>query len=314
MNFLEILKVVAPVFILFGAGALCRRLHWMEAAADGTLLKLGVNILLPCLIADTVLGNPLLTKSSDLVFPPFLGFSLIVASMGIVALMLAPLRLPHETASAGIVTAGIQNFGYLVIPLVESLHDKETLGVLFMHNLGVEVAMWSVGCWVLVRKKGGDTWKQVLSAPVLAVIVSGLLNLTHADNWLPVVLRKSMHMLGQTAIPLAILLTGATMCDQLRRSTGEKPEFKALTVSLLARVAILPLLILSVARWVPMPTALRNVLVIQSAMPSAMMPVVLCRIHSADSKLSVQIILASTALGLLTIPLWIRFGTVFVGG
>jgi predicted permease len=309
VNFFEILKIVAPVFILVGAGALFRRLRWMTPEGDSTLLKLGVNVLLPALIADTVLGNPLLANLGDLGFPPLMGFGLIVASMGIVALMLAPLKLPHETSGAGIITAGVQNFGYLVIPLVEALYDRETLGVLFIHNLGVEIAMWSVGVWVLARKTAGGSWKKLISAPAVSVISSGLLNLLHADQWFPTVMRKSLHMLGQTAIPLAILLTGATMFDQLRRSNEDSPKHKALSMALLARMAVLPMLILAVAKYVPMHTALRKVLVLQAAMPSAMMPVVICRQQSADSRFCVQIILASTALGLITIPLWIRFGT-----
>jgi len=312
VNFLQILKIVAPVFILVGAGALFRKLRWMSQEGDTSLLKLGVNVLLPALIADTVLDNPLLTKAGDLGFPPLIGFSLITASMGVVALMLAPLRLPPETNGAGIITAGVQNFGYMVIPLVEALYDRETLGVLFLHNLGVEVAMWSVGIWVLAKNQGGPAWKRLINIPTLAILSSCLFNLFHANTWMPSVLRKALHMLGQAAIPLAILLTGATMYDQMRQATREHPRYKALSIAMLARMAVLPLLILAVARWVPMAKALQNVLVMQAAMPSALMPVVLCRHHSADSRFSVHIILFSSALGLFTIPLWIRFGMEFV--
>ncbi|RFC44206.1 MAG: hypothetical protein DVB28_001142 [Verrucomicrobia bacterium] len=280
----------------------------MTPEGDGTLLKLGVNVLLPALIADTVLGNPLLTNASDLGFPPLLGFSIIVGSMGVVSLMLAPLRLPHQTSGAGIITAGVQNFGYLVIPLVEALFDRETLGILFLHNLGVEIAMWSIGVWVLARNQGGQAWKRIVNIPTVAILGSCLLNLVHANAWLPVVGRKALHMLGQAAIPLAILLTGATVYDQIRMSTQERPKYKALSLALLARMAVLPLLVLSIAKWVPMTKALQNVLVMQAAMPSAMMPLVICRHQLADSRFSMQIILFSSALGLVTIPLWIRFG------
>jgi len=188
------------------------------------------------------------------------------------------------------------------------LFDRQTLGVLFLHNLGVEIAMWSVGVWVLARKQGGHAWKSILNVPTIAILGSCLLNLIHANDWLPSVLRKALHMLGQAAIPLAILLTGATIYDQIRISTQERPKYKALSLALLARMAVLPLFILSIAKWVPMTKALQNVLVMQAAMPSAMMPVVICRHHSADSRFCVQIILFSTVLGLATIPLWIRFG------
>jgi predicted permease len=234
--------------------------------------------------------------------------------MAVVALMLKPLRLPAETSGAGILTAGVQNFGYMVIPLVESMYDRNTLGFLFLHNLGVEIAMWSIGVWVLARKQGGSTWKNLVSVPAVAVLISGLLNLVHASEWLPSVFRKSLHMLGQAAIPIALLLTGATIYDQIQQPKEDRPpRFSAISMALLARMAVLPLLILCVARFVPMPAALRNVLVLQAAMPSAMMPVVICRIHGGDNRFCVQIILLSTAISLLTIPLWIRLGMSFVG-
>jgi predicted permease len=313
VNFFQILKIVAPVFILVGGGYLFRRLRWMAPEADQTILKLGVNVLLPALIADTVLGNPLLSKADDLWQPPLLAFVLITTSMGVVALLLAPLKLPHETTGAGIITAGVQNFGYMVIPLVEALYDRQTLGVLFIHNLGVEIAMWSVGVWILARKKAGSSWRNLVSTPAVAVLLSGLLNLLNANAWMPEVLRKSLHMLGQAAIPLALLLTGVTIYDQVRQRNEEPPRYAALSIALLARLAVLPLLILAVARFVPMPTELRNVLVLQAAMPSAMMPVVICRHHGADSRFCVQIVLLSTAFSLVTVPLWIAFGTYWIG-
>ena len=308
MNFFDILKIVTPVFIVVGTGTLMRGLRWMSPEADGTLLKLGVNVLMPALIADTVLGNSLLSSAGSLGLPPVVGFTIVVASMGVVAIMLAPLKLPRETVGAGIITAGVQNFGYLVIPLVEALYDRETLGVLFIHNLGVEIAMWSVGVWVLSRKSGEASWRRLISTPAIAVITSGLLNLVHAKEWMPSVVIKSLHILGQSAIPVALLLTGATIYDQLCLGSRERPQYGALTMTLVARIIVLPVLILTFARWLPMPPALRNVIVLQAAMPAAMMPVVICRMYNADSRFSVQIILASTALGLVTIPLWIRFG------
>jgi hypothetical protein len=135
-----------------------------------------------------------------------------------------------------------------------------------------------------------------------------MLNLLHAGEWLPLFVRKGLHMLGQAAIPLALLLTGATLFDQLRQRDDEKSRYGALALALAARMALLPLLFIAVARWAPIPDALRKVLVIQSAMPSAMMPVVICRHHNADSRFCVQIILFGTAISLITIPLWIRFG------
>lgn len=313
MNFLQILGIVTPVFLLVALGGLLRRIQWMTPEADSTLLKLGANVLMPALIADSVLGNSLLANAGELWLPPVLGFLLVAISMAVVGLLLAPCRVPHATNGAGIISAGVQNFGYMVVPLAEVFYQRETLGVLFLHNLGVEVAMWCLGIWVLTRQAGGSFWRRLVNAPTLAILGSGALNLLHANEWLPVFLRKSLHMLGQAAIPVALLLAGVTLYDQLRITHEERPRYGALSLAVTARVLILPLLYFATARWLPMPEALRSVLILQGAMPSAMMPIVICRLHKADSRFSIQIILLTTLISLVTIPLWIRFGLSFIG-
>lgn len=308
MNFLKLLSIVAPVFIVVGVGFLLRRVRWMSPAADETLLRLVLNILFPAFIADSILGNPLLARPSDLWFPPVVAFTLITLSMGLIALLLAPLRLPAATSGAGMVTAGVQNYGYIVMPLVQALFDKDTLGVLFLHNVGVDIGMWSLGAWVLTRGHGTAMWRRILNVPVFAILCSCSLNLLHAQEWMPEVMRKSLHLLGQAAVPLALLFTGATLCDQLRERSQERPRYAALSLALGARLILLPLLFLAVARWIPMQEALRRIIVLQAAMPAAMMPVVLCRLYNADSRFCIQIIMTSTVISIFTIPLWIRFG------
>ena len=76
-----------------------------------------------------------------------LGF---VVCLGVAKLM----RLPPATARSFAFTAGLYNYGYLPIPLVQEFHDKSTLGVLFTHNLGVEIALWTVGVWILSGSSG----------------------------------------------------------------------------------------------------------------------------------------------------------------
>ena len=308
MNFWQILAAVAPVFLIIGTGSFLRLLGWMKPEADSSLLKVGVNVLFPALITDTILGNPLLSRVADLWMPPLLGFALIAISFLCMMLILKPLRLPEDTFRAGIVSAGMQNYGYLVIPLVESLYDRETLGVLFLHNLGVETAMWSLAVWILSNGRAGSFWKHVLNIPVLAIVCSGILNLLQAHQWLPSFFCKSAHLLGQAAIPLALLLTGATLYDLAMQRTNGKTTVSGLSVALCARLILLPILFLLAVKAIPMGTPLQRVLVLQAAMPSAMMPAVLCRLHGSDARFSLQIILATTFIGLLSIPLWLKFG------
>lgn len=313
MNFLHILGIVTPVFLLVALGGLLRRVGLLTQQADIPLLRLGTNVLMPALIADSVLGNPLLASAGELWLPPVVGFALIALSMGIVALLLLPCGLPPATTSAGVLSAGVQNFGYMVVPLAEVFYERDTLGVLFLHNLGVETAMWCLGLWMLNRQSNEALWKRLVNGPTLAILGSGALNLLRADSWMPVFVKKSLHMLAQPAIPLALLLAGVTLYDQLKLRQEQQPRYLSLTLAVGARIALLPLLFIAAARWIPMSEPLRSVLVLQGAMPSAMMPIVMCRLYNADSRFSVQIILLTTFVSLLTIPLWIRFGLFSIG-
>jgi predicted permease len=71
---------------------------------------------------------------------------------------------------------------------------------------------------------------------------------------------------------------------------------------------------LALARWLPCPTELRHVMVIQAAMPCAVVPVLLAKHYGGEPALALRIILVTSVLGLLTIPMWIQVGLWWVGG
>jgi predicted permease len=49
-------------------------------------------------------------------------------------------------------------------------------------------------------------------------------------------------------------------------------------------------------------------------MPSAMVPVILARLYGGHPRTAVQIVVGTTAVGILTIPLWLRAGLGWIGG
>ena len=82
----------------------------------------------------------------------------------------------------------------------------------------------------------------------------------------------------------------------------------------LLRLGILPLLMLTAARWLPCPVELRRVMLIQAAMPCAVIPVILAKHYGGDPAMALRIILCTSAAALLTIPWWIQFGLAWLGG
>lgn len=309
-SYAALLASVAPVFVVLACGFGLRRLGKLQPAADSSLLTLAVNFLYPCFIADTVLRNPALRQIGNVVAAPIAGVLLMAGCFGIAALAGRLMRLGRpQPASTFTFTAALPNWGYLPIPLVQEFFDRGTLGVLFVHNIGLELTMWSLGIWLL---SGERSWKRVFNIPFLAILGALLLNLTHAGDWLPGFVLKSLEFLGQGAIPLSLLLAGATLADALKEG-GLLRHIGTTLAGCGVRLLLIPPIIILCAHWAPCSVELKRVLVVQAAMPCAMVPVLLSRHYRADGATAVRIVVASTLLGLLTIPLWLRVGAQIVG-
>jgi predicted permease len=314
IDFSAILSAVIPVFAIALAGLAMRRLVWLTEAADESLFRVVINLLMPCLILDTAMGNPAFNDWRNLSLAPLVGFG--TAALSVALAWLASLCLPFGGGPARrtfAVTAGLQNYGYVPLPLILLLFDDRTAGVLFLHNVGVETCVWTVLVLVLTGGHPGRAWRQVFNAPFVAILLALALNFTGAAAHLPRAAAQALHLLGQCAFPLALVLVGATIADHLgdlRAGEG----WRHIAPAVLLRLAVLPVSLLLLAKVLPASLELKRVLVIQAAMPSAMLPIVMARHYGGDPATALRIVLSTSVLSLATTPLWIRYGLAWVGG
>lgn len=312
-SYSTLLNAVAPIMALVLVGFFLRRIGWLSIEADNSLLRLSVNLLAPALIFDSVVGNPALRQPANLLLPPLVGFCTVTVGFLLALYIARRLNfLPEEKQQRTFAfSTGIYNYGYIAIPLVQTLFGRETMGVLFVHNLGVEIAFWSVGIFILTAASPSRAIKNMVNGPTLAIVFSLALNLIGASGWIPSFATGTIHMLGQSAVPLALILTGATLADLISQTrTGT-----AMPVSIgssLLRLLILPVLFLLLAEYLPCSPELKQVIVIQAAMPAAMLPIILSKHYGGDPAIAIQVVIPTTLLGLFTIPLWIKLGFYFV--
>src|SRR5215472_2885337 len=149
-KFLTVSSSVLPVFGIMGIGLWLRMRRWLTAEADQSLMRLVINLLIPSLIFNSVLGNPALLRAENLVLPPLVGFGMMALGVAVARAFAraAGLKTKPEQRTFALV-AGLQNYSYLTIPLCISLFDASTTGVLFVHNVGTETALWTLGMIVL---------------------------------------------------------------------------------------------------------------------------------------------------------------------
>ena len=313
--FVTILTAVLPVFGIVGLGLWLRRRAWLSADADRSLMRLTINLLLPSLIFDSVLGNAALRRPENLLLPPLIGFGMMALGVGVARLFvpLTGLTTPPERRTFAFL-AGLQNYSYLTIPLCISLFDSGTTGVLFVHNVGTEIAMWTLGVAVVAGRGLSGGWRNFITAPLIALLLALFCNFLGQCFLPPPVLLTLgkllltvIHWLGQSAIPLALLLIGAIIADHLHEAHGGR-AVRVVTVAAFVRLGVMPVLFLLLAKFLPCSIELKRVLVLQGAMPSAVLPIVLAKHYGGDARTAIQVAVGTSLLGLITIPVWIHFG------
>ena len=327
-EYLQILGSVIPLFLIMGAGAVVRRLKLLNEQADRSLLDLSLHFLLPCLILDHVMASEALRRSGNLEWSPLLGFVCTAASIGVAALAARLWRFNQEAQTRTFTyVAGIYNYGYIPVPLVAALYGSSTLSVLFLYNLGTEVAFWTVGFAAFVGHSFLRDWRRVLTTPVRAILLGVAINITTAwlgfrlDDatlgsaawgWPVKVALDTIHIVGECYIPLALLLIGATMADfwgEFRDTGGAG----VMTLAVVVRNLVCPIGFVLLACVLPISRELKETLVVQAAMPAGVFTLVLSRHHGGDVPVALQVIFSTSAAAIITMPLWIHFGMQWVG-
>jgi hypothetical protein len=327
-EYLQILGGVIPVFLIMAVGAAVRRAKVLNEQADRTLLDLSVHLLLPCLILDHVMASEALRLPGNLIWSPLLGFVCTTGCIGVAALAARWWRF-EQVAQTRTFTfvAGIYNYGYIPVPLVATLYGANALAVLFLFNLGTETAFWMVGFAPFVGHSLLRDWRRALTTPVRAILLGVSVNLITAKfglrlddatldalawGWPVKVVFSTIHLIGICAIPLALLIIGATMADfwdKFRKTSGGG----VMVLAVVVRNLICPVGFVLAAWALPVSLELKETLVVQAAMPAAVLPLLLARHHGGNAAVALQVIFASSAAAIVTLPLWIHFGMQVVG-
>mgnify|MGYP000331643319 CR=1 FL=1 len=313
MSYWDLLSLTLPVFALIAIGALVRRIEWVRDEAEASLVRLVVNLMMPCLIFDSIVGNPAMRQTSNIVWPPLAGFCFTALGFVMALYFARALGLRDvQTQRTFALSTGIANYGYLPLPIMAQMFGPDSQGILMIHNVGVEAALWTVGVLILSGLSLREGWRKLINPVLISLCIAVLLNVSGLSTYVPSVVTGIARTLGKCAIPVGLLTTGSNLAQYLREPRNLLNPRVGIGASVL-RLGILPVMMLVAARMLPFSIDLKRVLVIQAAMPAAAVPILLARHYGGVPLTAVQIVLGTTAVSVLTCPLWIRAGMAFVG-
>lgn len=292
-----------------GTGAILRKTGILKREHDAGIMHLVFSVLAPCFILDQTLGADILRDYGTLATGAGLGFLFIVSgiTMGWLGAKAVGLSSGKGFRTFAL-SSGCQNYGFAAVPVVEILWGSSALALLFVHNIGVEVAIWSVGVMILSGDKR-IVWKRLINGPIIAVTIALILVALGVDDKVTGPVRTTISMIGIGAFPIAILMIGASIADL---AGVEKPSWKIAIAACLVRLVLVPILIILAAKFIPMPVELRQILVVQAAMPAALVPILLARIYGGQPGVAAQVVIATTVVSLATVPFVIYHGARFL--
>ncbi|QPK61858.1 AEC family transporter [Methylomonas sp. LL1] len=215
------------------------------------------------------------------------------------------LRFKNSQTGAVILAAAFPNVTYLGLPVLEQAFGGWARSVVIQIDLFAAAPMvFTVGI-ALARYYGVDqeekpkSWLGFFNAPPFwAAFLAVLLNLNHipAPVWLAGLLQK----LSAAVAPLMIFSLGLALSWRAIRFRNLPYIVPVIVLKLL----LLPWLALHLADAVQLQGQFKAAAVMDLAMPSMVLGVVLCDRYRLDSSLYATAVTVTTALSLLSLPFW----------
>ena len=305
-----VLTATMPVYLTMLAGALARKFGWLKKESDAGIMTLAVRLLFPCLAVERIVGNPALKDGFQVLMASALGFGLVMVAMFLCYWITPVLGLKRgEGARTFALCTSFQNYGFVAIPVTEALFGKPLVGVLFTYTLGVEIAMWTVGVGLLTGF-GKAPWRHAINPPVLSILAALALHYTGVGAYIPTMLHTLMGQLGACAVPLCVILIGASIMDLIG---AERFAWGTAVSSAVLRQLVLPWTFLLAGVLLPLGTEMKQILAVQAAMPAAVFTMVLTRHYGGHPPTAMLVIVATTIASIFTAPFAIGFALRWFG-
>jgi len=308
----EIIGAVMPPFLLMIVGGFSRKKNWIPNQKSASLSRFIVCVLYPCFILHQVLSAQNAVQPMEAWATPLWGFGAILAGFAIARMVAHLLKLSTEESRAFSFCSGIFNYGFFAIPVASLLFGQELVVKIILFNLGVEIAIWTVGILLLTSAKFQVS--KLFNPPALSVFLALGLQALGGVKMIPQPLWELVSMIGQCSIPLGLMVIGAAFYDLLkgyRIGDGLTIELGAV----LSRNLLVPAAFVGYAAygWMP-PTMeyLREVLVVQAAMPAGVFALLVVNSYGQRSDVGLRAILATMVACIISLPMWVYLGLTYI--
>ena len=175
------------------------------------------------------------------------------------------------------------------------------------------MALWSIGLYIISGQGLKKTWRRVVfSPPLVSVVIALTIRQLGGQAFIPIPLLNMSEQLGRCSIPIGLVLSGAIIFDYAGRVKFSE-AWRPFVLAVAVRIVLLPIVFLAVAKFGNLSRELQEVLLLQAAMPSATFPWVMTRLYNQSVETAWTVVVGTSLMGIVTIPLWMVFGAFWLG-
>ncbi|OVE82198.1 hypothetical protein BVY04_01635 [bacterium M21] len=301
---ITVLSKVGLLILLIGSGCLAKRMKLISDQGEKDMSRLLIDFFWPALIVakitstlerDHLLAN--LTLPLAAMVTALLGYFLGQACVRM-------LGYTGDRKKVYLYHSTINNFVFMVLPFADMLFPENGAALVFVHNLGIILVLWTLGISSFTGGTGlKDSAKNLLSPALLATVGSILFVMAGFSLSTSSMVGTTLSVLGSAAVPIAMIIAGGQIYNMGRRAL----RFDLWNISLgVVRLLIVPGVLLIPALLLRGHVS-REVLVIfmvVNIMPVSVNSVSLAMRYKSSPQLAAQGVVFTHLFSLITVVGW----------
>ena len=296
------------IFVILGmilVGFIIGEKGWFDDKSRGLLAKLVTQVALPCYMLYTITQR--FTAADLLKMLPALRFPALsmVILLGIATGVARIFAVRQDRRGLFISMFFNSNTIFVGLPINQALFGDASIPYVLIYYMCNTTFFWTLGTYLIQRDGEGEaqfdiriSLKKVFSPPLMGFLLGLVLVILHIK--LPAFLASDLQYLGNLTTPLSMIFIGLSVSNAgLKQLTLKKDQF----LILLGRFVVAPLLMATIVYWAPLPSLMKQVFIIQSAMPVMTNAPVVARLYGADSDYAAVMVTETTLATMVVIPI-----------
>ena len=276
--FTQMIQLQMQILLMLGIGFFLRKKEIVTVEIRKGLSALLINVVLPCTVILSFMNDSIV--NSDLLMTCLLAvvISAIIQTVSIIASKFLFNR--YEKMDANVLTYGmiVSNSAFIGIPII--------------------VTMWTIGLALFKPIDHKHALKSVIRNPsVVAVLIGFIIMLTGIK--FPIFITKTISSIASCTTAISMFVVGSILADIEWNNLLDKKVLFFCSIRLIAY----PFIVFIVLTFVNAPTLIKAIAVIMTGMPAGSTAAILAEQYRCDAKFAAKLILVSTALSVITIPI-----------